>query len=78
MLALIFGEAAHLSARKGVEIDCPCPIPFELLMFVHMATIDPNNRAQSLRMVIEDVFWEEAPCGADSPVSPRGCCSVSN
>lgn len=67
VLALIFGEAAHLSVYKGVEIGCPRPIPFELLVFVHMATTDPDNRAQSLPMLIEDVFWEEALCGAEPP-----------
>lgn len=77
MLTLIFGGAAQLSAYKGVEIDCPHPVPFELLVCVPMATIDPDNRAESLPVVIEDVFCEEALCGAHSPLSHVRCCSVS-
>lgn len=69
MLALIFGEAANLSAYKGVEIDSPHHIPFVLLVFVQMATVDPVNGAQFLPMVGEGVCCEEALGRADSPVS---------
>lgn len=50
-----------------MEIDSPYPIPFELSVFVQMATIDPVHRA--LPLVGEGVCCEVALCGVDSPVS---------
>lgn len=60
MLPLIFGEAANLSAYKGVEIDSPYPIPFELLVFAQRTTTDPVHRARFLPLVGEGVCCEEA------------------
>jgi hypothetical protein len=50
VLVLIFGEAANfLSVQKsGNRVSLPLTLPFEFLVFVHVATIGPAYGAQLL------------------------------
>lgn len=56
----------------------PPPTPFELSVFVQMATIDPVHRPQFLPLLGRRGCCKEALFGADSPVSHRTCCSTAN